>query len=56
MAAEDLAAGRLADAGNGRFSISVEIRLLRPIRQQSNTAEAFWKAMSRPSPSQGREA
>ncbi len=49
MAAEDLAAGRLVDAGGGRFSISVEIRLFRPLRRQSNTAEAFWKAMSRPS-------
>ena len=55
MAAEDLAAGRLVDAGGGHFSISVEIRLFRPLRRQSNTAEAFWKAMSRQSPTQGRE-
>jgi LysR family transcriptional regulator, hypochlorite-specific transcription factor HypT len=53
MAAEDLAAGRLVNAGG--FSISVEIRLFRPLRRQSNTAEAFWKAMSRQSPAQGRE-
>lgn len=52
MAAEDLAAGRLVDAG-GDFSISVEIRLFRPRRRQSNTAEAFWKAMSRQSTPQG---
>jgi LysR family transcriptional regulator, hypochlorite-specific transcription factor HypT len=55
MAAEDLAAGRLVNAGGGGFSISVEIRLFRPLRRQSNTAEAFWKAMSRQSLAQGRE-
>ena len=55
MAAEDLAAGRLVDAGGGHFSVSVEIRLFRPLWRQSNTAEAFWKAMSRQSPTQGRE-
>ena len=55
MAAEDLAAGRLVDAGGGGFSVSVEIRLFRPLRRQSSTAEAFWKAMSRQSLPQGRE-
>jgi LysR family transcriptional regulator, hypochlorite-specific transcription factor HypT len=55
MAAEDLAAGRLVDTGGGHFSISVEIRLFRPLRRQSHTAEAFWKAMSRQPPAQGRE-
>ena len=55
MAAEDLAAGRLVDAGGGHFSISVEIRLFRPLRRQSQTAEAFWKAISRQSAAQGRE-
>ncbi len=55
MAAEDLAAGRLVDAGGGGFSIGVEIRLLRPKRRQSNTAETFWKAMSRQSLLQDRE-
>jgi LysR family transcriptional regulator, hypochlorite-specific transcription factor HypT len=55
MAAEDLASGRLVDAGGGSFSIEVQIRLFRPKRRQSNAAEAFWKAMSRQSPSQGRE-
>jgi LysR family transcriptional regulator, hypochlorite-specific transcription factor HypT len=47
MAAEDLAAGRLVDAGGGGFSVGVEIRLFRPLRRLSSTAEAFWKAMSR---------
>ena len=55
MAAEDLAAGRLVDAGAGGFSIGVEIRLFRPLRRQSNTAEAFWKAMAKQSLAQGRE-
>jgi DNA-binding transcriptional LysR family regulator len=55
MAAEDLAAGRLVDASDGHFSISVEIRLFRPLRRQSNTAEAFWKAMRRQSLAQARE-
>jgi DNA-binding transcriptional LysR family regulator len=53
MAAEDLAAGRLVDAGDG-FSVSVEIRLFRPLRRQSTTAEAFWKAMSGQSPVPGQ--
>jgi LysR family transcriptional regulator, hypochlorite-specific transcription factor HypT len=54
MAAEDLAAGRLVDAGGGGFSVGVEIRLFRPKRRRSNTAEAFWEAVSRQSPPQGR--
>lgn len=49
MAAEDLAAGHLVDAGGGKFSIPVEIRLFRPLRRRSNTAEAFWTAVSRQS-------
>jgi len=56
MAAEDLAAGRLVDAGADGFSVGVEIRLFRPLRRQSQTAEAFWKAMSRPLSTQNREA
>jgi LysR family transcriptional regulator, hypochlorite-specific transcription factor HypT len=55
MAAEDLAAGRLVDAGGGCFAIGVEIRLFRPLRRQSPTAEAFWKEVSRQSPAQARE-
>jgi DNA-binding transcriptional LysR family regulator len=45
MAAEDLAAGRLIEAGEGHHSIGLEIRLFRPKRRHSNAAEAFWKAM-----------
>ncbi|WP_431281896.1 LysR family transcriptional regulator [Humitalea sp. 24SJ18S-53] len=46
MVAEDLAAGRLVDAGGGAFSIEVEIRLFRPLRRLSNAAEACWNAVS----------
>jgi DNA-binding transcriptional LysR family regulator len=47
MAAEDLAAGQLVDAGDGKFSIALEIRLVRPLRWQSKAAESFWTAVSR---------
>jgi hypothetical protein len=43
------------DFGGDGFSISMEIRLFRPLRRRSNTAEAFWKAMSTQAPAQGRE-
>lgn len=46
IAAEDLASGRLVDAGGGSFSVDLEIRLFRPRRCQSDTAEAFWKAIT----------
>lgn len=49
MAAEDLATGKLVDAGNGGFSIALEIRLIRPLRRQSIAAENFWAAVSRQS-------
>jgi len=52
MAAEDMAGGRLVDAGGGRHSIDLEIRLFRPKRRQSHAAEAFWKTMSKASASQ----
>jgi DNA-binding transcriptional LysR family regulator len=48
MAAEDLAAGRLVDAGGGHHAIGVEIRLFRPRRRQSGAAAAFWQAMTPP--------
>ena len=46
MAEEDIAAGRLVDAGDGRHSIHVEIRLFRPKHRQSKAVEAFWKSMA----------
>ena len=47
MAAEDLARGRLVEAGGEDFSITLEVRLVRPVRRQSKTAEGFWAAISR---------
>ncbi len=44
LAADDLAAGRLVDAGRGEFRVSVEIRLFRLVHRQSAIAEAFWKS------------
>lgn len=46
LAAEDVASRRLVDAGNGRFSVSVEIRLFRSRHRQSPAAEVFWRVMS----------
>ncbi|MFC7553395.1 LysR substrate-binding domain-containing protein [Pseudoroseomonas wenyumeiae] len=44
LAAEDLAAGRLLEAGEAGHAVPVEIRLFRPRRRQSPVAEAFWRA------------
>jgi DNA-binding transcriptional LysR family regulator len=46
LAAEDIAAGRLVEAGAGGFSVPVDIRLFRPRRRQSAVAEAFWQAVA----------
>lgn len=54
MAADDLAAGRLVIAGADSCSIDVEVRLFRPLRRQSTTAETFWKAMSNQAPAPAR--
>ena len=45
LAAEDISAGRLVDPAEGRLSIDVDIRLIRPAHRQTCTAEAFWKAV-----------
>ena len=45
LAAEDISAGRLVDPAEGRLSIDVDIRLIRPAHRQTRTAEAFWKAV-----------
>ena len=47
MAIEDLAAGRLVDAGGEHHSIALEIRLFRSLQRQSKAAEAFWGAIVR---------
>lgn len=46
LAAEDIEAGRMLDAGLGRFSVEVEIRLFRPVHGQTRIAEGFWKAVT----------
>ena len=46
MAEEDVAAGRLVDAGAGRYAFEVEIRLFRSKRRQSKSVEAFWASMA----------
>ena len=47
LAGDDLASGRLVDAGAGNYSVSVEIRLFRSTHRQSITAEAFWQSVTR---------
>ncbi|CAO4184928.1 LysR family transcriptional regulator [Methylorubrum populi] len=42
LAADDLAAGRLVRAGDARWDVEIEIRLIRPRARQSRSAEAFW--------------
>jgi LysR family transcriptional regulator, hypochlorite-specific transcription factor HypT len=46
LAGDDLAAGRLVDAGGGEYSLSVEIRLFRSVHRQSVTAEVFWRSVT----------
>ena len=46
LAGEDLASGRLVDAGGEEHSVAVEIRLFRSVHRQSVTAEAFWKSVA----------
>jgi DNA-binding transcriptional LysR family regulator len=45
LAGEDLASGRL-DAGEGKYLLALEVRLVRSLRRQSVTAEAFWKLVT----------
>jgi LysR family transcriptional regulator, hypochlorite-specific transcription factor HypT len=46
LARDDVGAGRLVDPGHGSYSVETEIRLFRPLRRQSPTAEAFWKSIA----------
>jgi DNA-binding transcriptional LysR family regulator len=45
LAEEDIAAGRLVEAGDPQLDIPIEIRLFRPVARQSRTAEAVWSAI-----------
>lgn len=46
LAAEDLATGRLVEAGEAQHAIPLEITLIRPRRRLSATAEACWEGAS----------
>ncbi|MDO9561974.1 MAG: LysR substrate-binding domain-containing protein [Bradyrhizobium sp.] len=47
LAEEDIAAGRLVDAGGPELAIPIEIRLFRPTARQSKAVEAIWDAFAR---------
>ena len=47
LAEEDIAAGRLVEAGNPEFEIPIEIRLFRPRARQGDAAESVWAAFAR---------
>ncbi|MGD0848968.1 LysR family transcriptional regulator [Bradyrhizobium sp.] len=47
LAEEDIAAGRLVEAGNPEFEIPIEIRLFRPLARQGDAAESVWAAFAR---------
>lgn len=44
LAEDDIAAGRLVEAGRPELAIPIEIRLFRPVGRQSKAAEAIWAA------------
>jgi LysR family transcriptional regulator, hypochlorite-specific transcription factor HypT len=44
LAEEDIASGRLIEAGSPEHHVPIEIRLFRPVSRQSETAEAVWAA------------
>jgi LysR family transcriptional regulator, hypochlorite-specific transcription factor HypT len=47
MAEDDIAAGRLVEAGGPDCRIPIEIRLFRPAARQSRAVEEIWKAFER---------
>jgi LysR family transcriptional regulator, hypochlorite-specific transcription factor HypT len=47
LAEEDIARGRLVEAGAPTLEIPIEIRLFRPAARQSPMAEAFWSCFAR---------
>jgi DNA-binding transcriptional LysR family regulator len=47
LAEEDIAAGRLVEAGNPELKIPIEIRLFRPRARQGDAAESVWAAFAR---------
>jgi DNA-binding transcriptional LysR family regulator len=47
LAEEDIAAGRLVEAGKPDLQAAIEIRLFRPVARQSRAAESAWAAFER---------
>jgi DNA-binding transcriptional LysR family regulator len=47
LAEEDIAAGRLVEAGKPDLQVAIEIRLFRPAARQSAAAESAWTAFQR---------
>jgi DNA-binding transcriptional LysR family regulator len=47
LAEEDIAAGRLVEAGKPDMRVAIEIRLFRPAARQSPAAESAWTAFAR---------
>jgi DNA-binding transcriptional LysR family regulator len=47
LAQDDIAAGRLTGVGGGRFTVPVDIRLVRARDRKSGVAEAFWQTAAR---------
>jgi DNA-binding transcriptional LysR family regulator len=47
LADEDIALGRLVEAGDPELAIPIEIRLFRPVARQGKIAEAVWAAFDR---------
>lgn len=47
LAEDDIAAGRLVEAGAPKLAIPIEIRLFRPTARQSQAAEAVWAAFEK---------
>jgi DNA-binding transcriptional LysR family regulator len=47
LAEEDIAAGRLVEAGKPDLTVPIEIRLFRPAARQSPAAESAWTAFER---------
>jgi DNA-binding transcriptional LysR family regulator len=47
LAEEDIAAGRLVEAGKPDLAVPIEIRLFRPVARQGAAAESAWTAFQR---------
>lgn len=50
LAEDDIATGRLVEAGGTQFSVPVEIRLFRSVRRQTRVIENFWQDLAKAYP------